>query len=36
VIQPDKFELVIGDKAAKAMGIAISPAMLTRANEVIE
>ena len=36
VIQPDKFELVISDKAAKAMGITISPVMLTRANEVIE
>src|SRR5437660_8706685 len=36
VIQPDKFELVISDKAAKAMGITISPGMLTRANDVIE
>ena len=36
VIQPDKFELVISDRAAKAMGITISPVMLTRANEVIE
>jgi putative ABC transport system substrate-binding protein len=36
VIQPDKFELVISDKAAKSMGITISPAMLGRADEVIE
>jgi putative ABC transport system substrate-binding protein len=36
VIQPDKFELVISDKAAKSMGITISPVMLSRANEVIE
>ena len=36
LIQPDKFELIISDKVAKAMGIIISPVMLARANEVIE
>ncbi|QDW36092.1 hypothetical protein FFI89_002400 [Bradyrhizobium sp. KBS0727] len=34
--QPSKFQLIINMKAAKTLGVNLPPALITRADEVIE
>jgi putative ABC transport system substrate-binding protein len=34
--QPDRFELIVNARSAKALGLTLSPALLARVDQLIE